>query len=103
MLVQSSSADNWYSIVRWKIVAIIDELHEAVAADQAVRGVPGDKIDLTFGESTVSERQIHLSYLLKVEAVGLGETRIAVRPRHEILTKARAPLRRDLGRIADGF
>ena len=59
-------------------MAIIVQLHESIAADQAVRRVAGDEIDLTFRQSAVSERQIHLAYLLEMEAVGFGETRIAV-------------------------
>src|SRR6266536_2337895 len=103
MLIQSSLAHDGHRVVGWEIAAIIGQLHESITADQAVRRVAGDEIDLTVDQGTVGERQIHLSYLLKMEAVDLGETRIAVGPRHEILTKAGAPLRRDLGRIADGF
>jgi hypothetical protein len=67
--------------------------HKVKRIDQPIRGIAGDHIDLSAGESFISQAEIHHARRhLELKLVEFRQARITIFPFDEFIAKTRRPL-----------
>src|SRR5690606_36745789 len=89
-------------LIRREVSAVVLELTQNERVEQPAGGRAGDYIQLTCGESTISQSEVHLAgLLLERKSICLYEAGVAVRPRHKVLPKTGLPITRNRNSFRD--
>ena len=93
-----------HGFVGREIMAVVFEHEQIERRDQAVGRVAGGQIDLFILERAGEQAQVHdAGRLGETQAVGRGQSFVAVGALHEFVAESGAPLRSVGGGLRDGF
>src|SRR5215472_16637585 len=79
-------------LVGWKVVPVVVEDEEVEGGNEAVGGVAGGEVDLTVFEGAGEQAEVHDARRFgETQAVGRGESPVAVGALHEFVSETGTP------------